>query len=116
MKNAASSALSVLQQPCLPQQLQTKDFPFRPVNIIEERERRVEVNVQDDIEDPTRPSKRPRISTPEPAHQYNAGMVEKLYWTLHRALGFHEVADFRNLSQIAQLKLLVPSSPRLPLY
>lgn len=112
LKNSALSALSVLQQPSVPQQLHTKDFSFRSIDIEEECERKAEFNVQDNSEDTTRPSKRPRISVPEPARS-NAGMEAKLFLALHHALGLREVADHRDLSQIEQMKLSVSfPSPR----
>lgn len=104
LKNAASSALSVLQQPSLPQQLQGEGLSFRPINKEEKNEQQLRFNIQGNVEDTIRPKKRPRISAPEPAPR-NAGMEEKLFWTLHRALGLQEVADFRNLSQAAQMKM-----------
>ena len=104
LKNAASSAISVLQQPVLPQQLQAEGLSFRPINTAEKNEQQLRSNMQTSIEDTTRPKKRPRISAPEPTSG-NASMKEKLFWTLHRALGLQEVADFRDLSQAAQMKM-----------
>lgn len=104
LKNAASSAISILQQPALPQQLQADGLSFRPINTEEKNEQQLQCNVQGSVEDTTRPKKRPRISAPEPALR-KAGMEENLFWTLHRALGLQEVADFRDLSQAAQMKM-----------
>lgn len=104
LKNAASSALSVLQQPFLPQQLQVKEFSFRPIDTEEENKQQIRFNVQDNVEDTTRPNKRPRVSAPEPIW-HNAGMEEKLFLALHIALGLPEVADFRNISQVAQMEM-----------
>lgn len=103
LKNSVLSALSVLEQPSLPLQLHIKDISFRPIDVQEECGRQAESNAQDNIEDTTRPSKRPRISVPEPA-RYNASIEAKLFRMLHRALGLREVADLRDLSQIAQMK------------
>lgn len=109
LKNAVSSALSILQQPSHPQQLPIKDVSFRPIHTRDECEQQAEFNIQGNVEDITRPNKRPRISVPEPA-RHNASVEEKLFCILYRALGLHVEADLRDLSQIAQMKPSVPSS------
>lgn len=108
LKNAVLAALSVLQQSSLPQQLQIDDFS---VDIEKECGRLAEFNVQDDGEDTSRPSKRPRISISEPALD-NTGMEAKLFLTLHRALGLREAPDLGDFSQIAQMKMSVLYLPK----
>lgn len=104
LKNAVLSALSILQEPSLPQQVHIKDLSFRLIDPQQEYGGQAEFNVQNNLEDTTRPSKRPRISVPEPV-RCNASVEANLFRMLHSALGLQEAADHRDLSQVAQMKL-----------
>lgn len=102
LKNSMWSAICVLQEPSLPQQLHSKDLSLRTI----QREQQIEPNLKKSFEDITRPSKRPRISSPEPA-QDHASVEASLLKMLHSALGLHEIADLGDLSPFMQMNLYV---------
>jgi hypothetical protein len=100
LKNSVWSAICVLQEPSLPQQLDSKDLSLGTI----EREQQSEPNPEENSEDITRPSKRPRISVPEPAH-HHAGVEAGLLKMLHSALGLRDVVDLGDLSLVTQMNL-----------
>ena len=104
LKNSVSSLLSILKEPSVPQQVHAKNLSFQAVQTHQEYGPEAESNHQNEADDVARPSKRPRISEPEPA-RWNATIEINLVGMLHRALGLRESADCQDLSQMVQMNL-----------
>lgn len=103
-KNSVISALSTLQELSVSQQVYAKDLSVQANDDHQKGARDAESDSQNNIDEITRPSKRPRISEPEPPRGTPSIEVHLLKM-LHDVLGLRELAGYRDLSQIVQMNL-----------